>query len=226
MIMRNIVVVTIFTFLQVHQGQGIYENAPGIAMDYKVHIDAGKEDCYYQYVHPGSTLYVAFQVLKGGDGQAGFAVRHPNGQVVHPYQWKAQSDYQESASTGGYYAVCIDNQFSRFAAKLVNMYITTFRYDEWEKYSKELEEMDLHVTNFTTIISNVDQRMGQVVQMLHHSRARESRDFSLIQDNAYYVSFWSLLQCGIIFTTTAVQVYFVRKLFDSTNPVKGGKVRC
>lgn len=50
---------------------GIFENAPGIAMDYKVHVDAGKEDCYYQYVHPGSTLYVAFQVLRGGDGQAG-----------------------------------------------------------------------------------------------------------------------------------------------------------
>lgn len=49
----------------------VFENAPGIAMDYKIHIDAGKEDCYYQYVHPGSTLYVAFQVLRGGDGQAG-----------------------------------------------------------------------------------------------------------------------------------------------------------
>jgi len=27
---------------------GNYEDAPGVAMDYKVHIDPGKEDCYYQ----------------------------------------------------------------------------------------------------------------------------------------------------------------------------------
>lgn len=27
---------------------GIYEDAPGIAMDYKIHVDPGKEDCYYQ----------------------------------------------------------------------------------------------------------------------------------------------------------------------------------
>lgn len=39
-----------------------FDNAPGIAMEYKVHIDAGKEDCYYQYVHPSATIYVNMQV--------------------------------------------------------------------------------------------------------------------------------------------------------------------
>ena len=32
-------------------------------MEYKVHVDAGKEDCYWQYVHPGATLYVSYQVI-------------------------------------------------------------------------------------------------------------------------------------------------------------------
>lgn len=39
-----------------------YESLPAVAMDYKVHLDAGKEDCYYQYVQPGASLYVSFQV--------------------------------------------------------------------------------------------------------------------------------------------------------------------
>lgn len=39
-----------------------YENLPAVAMDYKVHVDPGKEDCYYQYVNPGATFYVSFQV--------------------------------------------------------------------------------------------------------------------------------------------------------------------
>lgn len=63
--------VSFLLFITFPVTNGIFENAPGIAMDYKVHIDAGKEDCYYQYVHPGATLYVAFQVLRGGDGNAG-----------------------------------------------------------------------------------------------------------------------------------------------------------
>lgn len=40
-----------------------YEQLPAVAMDYKVHLAAGKEDCYYQYVQPGATLYVSFQVM-------------------------------------------------------------------------------------------------------------------------------------------------------------------
>lgn len=61
-----------------------YENLPAVAMDYKVgadfntplehqispgtwflfqvHIDAGKEDCYHQYVKAGATFYVSFSV--------------------------------------------------------------------------------------------------------------------------------------------------------------------
>lgn len=50
---------------------------------------------------------------------------------------------------GGYYSVCIDNQFSRFAAKLVNLYITVVRPERWDAFTKELESLDVSVTNFT-----------------------------------------------------------------------------
>lgn len=40
-----------------------YENMPAVTMDYKVHIDAGKEDCYYQYVPVGATFYASYQVI-------------------------------------------------------------------------------------------------------------------------------------------------------------------
>jgi len=67
-----------------------YENLPAVAMDYKVgsgfgvpledrissgiclvfqvHIDAGKEDCYHQYVKAGATFYVSFSVSGGAKG--------------------------------------------------------------------------------------------------------------------------------------------------------------
>lgn len=37
-------------------------NHPLIKMDYKVHVDAGAEDCYFQYVQEGATFYVSFEV--------------------------------------------------------------------------------------------------------------------------------------------------------------------
>lgn len=39
-----------------------YEDLPAVAMDYKVHVDPGKEDCYFQYVNTGATFFVSFQV--------------------------------------------------------------------------------------------------------------------------------------------------------------------
>ena len=115
------------------------DDAPGVAMEYKVHVDAAKEDCYWQYVHQGATLYVSAQVLKGGDNKIGVAVRDPGGKVVLPYKWQSSAEYEEASARAGYWSVCLDNQFSKFSAKLVNLYLTTFRYDEWEKFAEDLQ---------------------------------------------------------------------------------------
>ena len=68
----------------------------------------------------------------------------------------------------------------------------------------------------------VDKNIGEVLHYLHNARAKESRDFALLEDNQSYVSFWSIIQCLIIITTSCVQVYFVRKLFETNS---SGKVR-
>ena len=38
------------------------DDAPAVAMEYKVHVDPGREECYYQFVQKGATIYVSFQV--------------------------------------------------------------------------------------------------------------------------------------------------------------------
>lgn len=80
---------------------------------------------------------------------AGFAVRNPTGQIVRPYQWLPSGDYTDQSSTGGYYSICIDNQFSRFAGKLINLYITVVKYDAWDQYAKEIEALNVNMENFT-----------------------------------------------------------------------------
>lgn len=83
---------------------------------------------------------------------AGFAVRHPSGAIVHPYQWVGSSDYTDDKSTGGYYAVCVDNQFARFSGKLVNLYLTVVKYEEWAQYAQEIEALQVNMQNFTVSV--------------------------------------------------------------------------
>ena len=151
----------------------------------------------------------------GGDGAIGFAVRKPDGKIVHPYAWKATTEYEEQHAAGGYWSFCLDNQFSKFAAKLVNLYMTTFKYDEWEKFSEELQALDVTVQTFTDSLMNVDKRIQTMRQFQQLSRGLESRDFNILESNMSYVSTWSVVQCLVILACGFVQVHFVKKLFDS-----------
>lgn len=223
-LVQNLIFLVIIGLAKCETNKPWYETLPAVAMDYKVHIEAGKEDCYFQFVNPGATFYVSFQVLRGGDGKAGFAVRNPEGLIVYPYQWRANADYQDQTATGGYYSVCIDNQFSRFAPKLVNLYITVIRYDQWEKYTKELEELNLSVENFTSTIRNVEKNINDILQTQHLSRSREARDLNLLLDNNFYVQTWSIAQIIVITVTTTIQVYFVKRLFN-VKPSRYSKAR-
>lgn len=51
----------------------------------------------------------------------------------------------------GYYQFCIDNSLSRFASKLVSLYVAAYRRHEWESYIEELSAADVTVSNFTVI---------------------------------------------------------------------------
>lgn len=151
-------------------------------------------------------MHFDWQVVRGGDGMAGFAVRNPAGEVVKPYQWQATADYTDQVSPGGYYSVCIDNQFSRFASKLVNIYITVVKYDAWDKYAKEIEELQLNMQNFTATIGTVERNINNMLGYQAHSRHRESRDFALLLDNNSYIQTFSISQIVVILITCSIQV--------------------
>ncbi|KPM02307.1 transmembrane emp24 domain-containing protein 1-like protein [Sarcoptes scabiei] len=197
----------------------------GTAYEFKIHIDAGKEDCFYQYIEAGSSLYIAFQVVRGGDSMAGFYVNGPTNQPIMPYQWKQHAEIDDSnVLQTGYYSLCIDNKPSSFHSKLVSLYLASLKRDEWDKYIKELSDSDVSVSNVTSMLRNVQLNINEVVKKLEHSRQKHTYDLYLADSNNRYVQNWSLIHCVVVIACSIVQVIFVRKLFES-NEFKKGKVR-
>ncbi|RWS26745.1 transmembrane emp24 domain-containing protein 6-like protein [Leptotrombidium deliense] len=189
----------------------------GVAFEFKIHVDAGREECFYQFIHMHSTLYVAFQVMKGGDGRAGFSVRNPNGVLVLPHQWQESNEYEEaSVATPGFYEMCIDNTFSRFAAKLVSLYVASYKKDEWEKYIDELTAADV-----TSSIQNVDQNIATILKYVEQSKRHITHDWYLVDGNNRYVQNWSLLQCVVIILSSVVQAFVLKSLFSFDSGQKG-----
>ncbi|CAN7987353.1 hypothetical protein HPB47_024358 [Ixodes persulcatus] len=218
----------LFTTLAVHTSADSYISEPslGTSFEFKLHVDAGKEECFYQNVEAGASVYVAYQVLRGGDGQAGFAVRHPNGQHVLPYQWRPSAEYEEtSATTTGFYQLCIDNSMSHFAAKLVSLYFNSFKRDKWESYVQEIEALGVTVNNFTDVLQKVDGQVGEMLKYQDQNRRHMAKDWYIVDGNNRYVQYWSLAQCAIVVLTSTIQVYFVRKLFEVKNVTPTSKPR-
>ncbi|XP_013789031.1 transmembrane emp24 domain-containing protein 6-like [Limulus polyphemus] len=203
-----------------------FDNKLGISYEFKVSVEAGKEECFFQWIPAGATFYVAFQVMRGGDGNAGLSVRNPNGVFVLPYQWRFHAEYEDaSVPDEGYYQLCIDNSLSRFVSKLVSLYVNSFIRDEWDKYVKELKSLDITVTNFTGTLMTVDKHIGEMLKYQDYSQKRMSQDWYLVDGNNRYVQYWSLAQCIVIAVASAIQVFFVRKLFDIKNVTPTAKPR-
>ncbi|KAJ6219315.1 hypothetical protein RDWZM_005127 [Blomia tropicalis] len=194
----------------------------GTAFEFKIHIDAGKEDCFYQMVEPGSSLYVAFHVLRGGDNNAGFYMNNPTGQTILPYQWKQHAEFDDGAVIqGGYYALCVDNKPASFQSKLVSLYVASFKRNEWERYIQELSDADMVANNATNMMRNVDNNINEMMRYLENSKQQYTYDSYLSESNRNYVQNWSILQCIVIMISSIVQVVFVRKLFSMNEGGKG-----
>lgn len=124
----------------------------------------------------------------------------------------------------GFYQLCIDNTLSRFASKLVSLYVAAFKRDEWEQYIEELNSHEVTVANFTNSLQNVDQNIGVMLKCLDHSRRQMSHDWYVVEGNHSYVQLWSIAQCIVIIISSVTQVYFVKKLFLD-NDATGGKFK-
>jgi len=191
-----------------------YEKLPGVAFDFKIHVDAGEKECFYQWALDGTRLAVDYQVLRGGDGTAGFAITHPNGTQILPYVWKEKDSYQTDFADEGTYEICLDNKYSMFSSLLVSLLIVNYKAEQWDLHSKALEELDVSVTNFTEELKLVDERINRAMRDQRSGQLHEIKDYYMLEANLSYIHWWSLTQCVLIICTSFFQAYFLKKFFD------------
>jgi len=216
-----------YQFGIVSPGSEVGKQIDSFSMDTKIYVEAGATDCYYQYVYANYVMYLEYKVLRGGDQLIGMSIRDPNGNYVLQPEWKDGGSYHtDNAELSGYYAFCLDNQLAKFSAKLVGVYLSTYNANDWERFSDELEQLELSVGNSTQSLIEVDSRITQMLKYLFVSRSLESRDYLLLQNINFYVSFFSGLQCAIIIIAGFIHVTILKSLFnDNTQSHAKMKIR-
>ncbi|CAE1143282.1 TMED6 [Acanthosepion pharaonis] len=165
----------------------------------------------------GTQLFIAYEILTGGDRNIDFFLRDERLDILVHKPWKTEGTVEENIHTRGIYEVCFDNSYSRFAAKLVYFYMSAFVPEHWDGYVKEIEDVYRTVANFSVSLENLQQNIKNAVIHQSSSRMYVMLDYYTIMGNNKYVQYWSILQCIIIISTSCLQVFFVRRLFHSTN---------
>ncbi|CAF0723948.1 unnamed protein product [Brachionus calyciflorus] len=185
-----------------------------IKHEFKVVIEAGKKDCFYQPIELDSVFHASYQVIKGND--IIFYVADPNREILKVLQYEQSGQHQiQKTNVKGDYEICFDNSYSQFHDKLVSIYILSFHQDsllERFRHEKELNE----TTQMSREIS--DKISINLVEIFTHqamSRFRGSKDEFLIEANNELVFYWSIFQTFLIILCGAFQAYFIKKLFKT-----------
>ncbi|XP_061162354.1 transmembrane emp24 domain-containing protein 6-like [Saccostrea echinata] len=190
-----------------------FDALPGTQHEFKVDVKAGKEECFVQKVAQGANLYVQFEVLRGGDRSINVVLIDPHYQIIQhlPYQTDGKIDHV--AVMYGAYQLCFDNTASRFAGKLVYIYIVTYVTEEWTKYLEEIQSVSASVNNFTGALAGVQTSIEQMKLHQTESRMHVIKDWYLVTGNNKYVMYWSIFQMCVVLFTGVFQVFCLRRLF-------------
>ncbi|CAC5381917.1 TMED6 [Mytilus coruscus] len=155
-------VITLLTFINVLKSEQVldkqnedfdFDGLPGVSYEFKVEVNAGDEQCFYQKIAQGARLYVSFEALRGGDRLIDVILRDPNMEILDSQIDQTEGSLEHETTVEGIYTICIDNTASMsryfYGSKRIYFYMGTYITAEWDKYIEEIEGVHLTVSNFT-----------------------------------------------------------------------------
>ncbi|XP_078656302.1 transmembrane emp24 domain-containing protein 6-like isoform X2 [Branchiostoma floridae x Branchiostoma belcheri] len=182
-------------------------------------------ECFYQFVGENAKLYVEFKVLKGYNTDQNIVMKifDPNGEEFAERignSGEAVRDLGEGdrLNTPGIFKICFYNLDNIFA-RLVDISVRVNSVN-WLEYRENLPEDTLEDLDKTRMMRSLD-RLGDSVSWVKlqtmRNKVRLYADFLTVRSNLSYVDNLGLMSCLAIIGSGMLQVYFVRKLFETKN---------
>ncbi|XP_030038233.2 transmembrane emp24 domain-containing protein 5 [Manduca sexta] len=209
--------------------------------DVNFRIDPGSRTCFFEKGTTGHTMEVYYQVLDGqhGDFDISFDIIDPNGvKIISDYK-KPQNSIILELEVEGDYAFCMDNSFSIINSKLVFISVVieppeestareTNVFVDDEGKERVVEEVlqwmgsdndgTPYYIDIERIADSLSRTLKHVVkarQLLDIYGALKSRDTYLAFEDTLIVDLWSGFQITIMCLVGMLQVYVIKKLFNT-----------
>ncbi|XP_047906449.2 transmembrane emp24 domain-containing protein 6 isoform X2 [Anser cygnoides] len=196
--------------------------------DFAVIVTAGATECFWQFAHQSGNFFFSYEVQRA----TGFAnsriilatASDPNG-----FQIGASQDVRGQISfptrETGFYQLCLDNQHNHFGFMQVYLNFGVY-YDGFSverEQPAERRQLNDTLEAIEVSIRKLQLHIFHMWRFYNFARMRKGADSFLLESNYHYVNCWSMAQSCVIVLSGALQLYFLKRLFN----VQGSsKPRC
>lgn len=177
-------------------------------------LPPGKQECFFEDVHQGTNINGAYVVTQGGSHlDIDVTIFNPDGTQVYNAKREGEDKFSLKADRDGTYKFCFSNTMSMVSHKSVKLAITTGDPIDYSKLAKK-ESMD-NVERWIVSISHTVRMIDfhqQEYRMLHE------RHLNAVTATNRRVKWWSFLECVAVMIVSAVQVMFIKRMFNRNTP--------
>jgi p24 family protein beta-1 len=184
--------------------------APANAINFDV--GPGREECFFEDVHAGTNINGVYAVTEGSHLDIDVGVWTPDGHEIYSAAREGDGKFMIKAETDGTYKFCFSNKMSMVSHKNVKLVLTTGEPLDISKLAKK-ESMD-NVERWIVSISHTVRMIDfhqQEYRMLHE------RHLNTVTATNRRVKWWSFLECIAVMAVSALQVFFVKRLFSKSS---------
>lgn len=246
---RGTIIVVLSLVLGTGSGGFVKDRQPGLSdqdlfwgadqYDFAFVLQASALECFWHMAHQGEQFYVNYMVQKvtglANDRHLAVTVNSPKGFLVGEAD-DATGEIQFETKETGFYQMCFSNFHNRFGSMQVFINFGVYyegsediqKQKEEEKSKKEEDMKDLNNT-LSTLEASSSRLQLYVFHMWRYysfTRMHQGTDYYLLLSNSSYVTYWSAAQTAVILLAGYLQLFFLKRLFDTKETTEAEKPRC
>ncbi|MCI4380186.1 hypothetical protein PGIGA_G00236880 [Pangasianodon gigas] len=198
--------------------------------DFAIVLPASDLECFWHFAHQGERFFLNFMVQwatgVGVDRHLSVNVNAPSGLIVGSVD-DAAGEIAFEAKETGFYQMCFSNFHNHFGSMQIFMNFGVYYQDSGDS-KKDDNKKQLNST-LDTIEDSSSRLQLTVFHMWRYysmERMRRATDYYLLQSNSNYVSTWSAVQSLVIILAGYLQLFFLKRLFNTKQTTETEKPRC
>ncbi|XP_053304851.1 transmembrane emp24 domain-containing protein 6 [Spea bombifrons] len=198
--------------------------------DFAVQIFPAGTECFWHFARRGGFFYFGYEVQWSAgimqDKHVTASAHTPEGFLIESSEnVRGQINFQTQET--GYYQLCVNNWQNHFSSVQVYLNFGVFYDGEGPEHSEDhRQKLNDTLTTIEESAMIVQNRVLHMWRYYNFARMRKGSDYYILLSNYHYVNWWSAGTSLLIVASGVLQLFFLKRLFNSKPATETQKPRC